>query len=139
MEGGRVLQIGTAEEILENPENEYVRSFFGGVNVSNVYQARNIASRESATVIREPLSGIRRVLQRLRDSLLRASHSAALDLSASYLPIEPVPANTSVDDLIDLLGQQPSPLPIVDERGRFLGIVSKTILLEAVHHRRGEE
>jgi glycine betaine/proline transport system ATP-binding protein len=161
MEGGRVLQTGTAEEILETPKDEYVRSFFGGVDVSNVYQARNIASREPATVIREPIGGVRRALQRLRDhhheygyvesrdgrflgvvsedSLLRVAHSAAFDLSASYLPIEPVPANASVDDLIDLLSQAPSPLPIVDESGRFLGIVSKTILLETVHRRRGEE
>lgn len=160
MEGGRVLQIGTAQEILDNPKDEYVRAFFGGVNVSNVYQARNIASRERATVIREPVS-VHSALQDLRnhhhdygyvesgdgrylgvvsqDSLRRASHLATVDLSASYLPIAAVAANTSVDDLIDLLGQAPSPLPVVDDRGRFLGIVSKSILLETVHRRRGEQ
>jgi glycine betaine/proline transport system ATP-binding protein len=160
MEGGRVLQTGTAEEILENPKDEYVRSFFGGVDVSNVYQARNIASREPATVLGERIGGVRGALQRLRDqdheygyvesrdghflgvvsedSLLRASHSDAADLSEGYLPIEPVPAETSVDDLIDLLSQTPAPLPIVDDHGRFLGIVSKSLLLESVHRRRDE-
>lgn len=160
MEGGRVLQTGTAEEILENPKDEYVRSFFGGVDVSNVFQARNIASREAATVLGERIGGVRGALQRLRDqgheygyvesrdghflgvvsedSLLRASHSDAADLSEAYLPIEPVPGETSVDDLIDLLSQTPAPLPIVDDRGRFLGIVSKSLLLETVHRRRDE-
>jgi glycine betaine/proline transport system ATP-binding protein len=159
MEGGRVLQTGTAEEILENPKDEYVRSFFGGVDVSNVYQARNIASREPATILSQPIASAHTALQRLQDqdheygyvesrdgrflgivstqSLQRVSHLSSVDLSSSFLPIEPAPANTSVEDLIDRLTQSPVPLPIVDERGRFLGIVSKTGLLETLHRRQG--
>ena len=37
MEGGAVVQIGTPEEIVTNPANEYVRSFFYGVDVSKVF------------------------------------------------------------------------------------------------------
>jgi glycine betaine/proline transport system ATP-binding protein len=160
MEGGRVLQTGTGEEILNNPENEYVRSFFSGVDVANVYQAANIASREPATVIRGPAAGVGGALQRLRsrrgeygyveaddgrflgvvsvDSLERVSRSGSLDPAAAYLPIEPAPANASVDDLIDLLTEASCPLPIVDESGRFLGVVSKTMLLETLRRRRGD-
>ncbi|MFP4147592.1 MAG: glycine betaine/L-proline ABC transporter ATP-binding protein, partial [Halorhodospira sp.] len=45
MEGGAVVQIGTPEEIVSNPANEYVRSFFYGVDVSQVYNAADIAER----------------------------------------------------------------------------------------------
>jgi glycine betaine/proline transport system ATP-binding protein len=161
MEGGRVLQIGTGQQILDHPKDEYVRSFFGGVDVSNVYQARNIASRELATVIREPIGGVDGALERMRasehdygymesrdghflgivseDSLARAAHSDSVDLEGSFLPIDPVPANTSVDDLIDLLGQSSAPLPVVDRRGRFLGIVSKSMLLETLRRHRSDD
>jgi len=32
MEGGRVVQVGTPEEILQNPADDYVRAFFRGVD-----------------------------------------------------------------------------------------------------------
>jgi glycine betaine/proline transport system ATP-binding protein len=38
MEGGAVVQIGTPEEIVTNPANEYVRSFFHGVDISKVFR-----------------------------------------------------------------------------------------------------
>jgi glycine betaine/proline transport system ATP-binding protein len=158
MEGGRVLQTGTGEEILEHPEDEYVRSFFGGVDVTNVYQAGSIASREMATVIPQSIGSVASAIERLRDhdheygyveaqdtrlegvvsvdSLLRASRSASSDLAAAYLPVEPVPAKTSIDDLIDLLGPSPCPLPVVDEKGRFVGAISKTMLLEVMRRSR---
>jgi glycine betaine/proline transport system ATP-binding protein len=43
MEGGAVAQIGTPQEIVSRPANEYVRSFFHGVDVSKVFKAREIA------------------------------------------------------------------------------------------------
>ncbi len=43
MDGGRVVQIGTPEEIVTNPASEYVRAFFYGVDVSKVFKAGDIA------------------------------------------------------------------------------------------------
>lgn len=45
MEGGRVVQIGTPEEILRNPANEYVETFFRGVDVSKILKAGDIAEQ----------------------------------------------------------------------------------------------
>ena len=39
MEGGNVVQVGTAEEILRKPANDYVRSFFRGVDASSILSA----------------------------------------------------------------------------------------------------
>jgi len=44
MEGGRIVQIGTPDEILKNPADEYVKSFFRGVDPTTVFCAKDIAS-----------------------------------------------------------------------------------------------
>lgn len=46
MEAGEVVQVGTPDDILHNPANDYVRSFFRGVDVSNVFQAHDIAHHQ---------------------------------------------------------------------------------------------
>jgi glycine betaine/proline transport system ATP-binding protein len=49
--GRRVVQVGTPEEILKNPANDYVRSFFRGVDVSKVLTAGDIARTQAGDVI----------------------------------------------------------------------------------------
>ncbi|MFA0412155.1 glycine betaine/L-proline ABC transporter ATP-binding protein, partial [Vibrio splendidus] len=36
MQNGEVVQVGTPDEILNNPANDYVEAFFRGVNVASV-------------------------------------------------------------------------------------------------------
>jgi len=45
MHDGRVVQVGAPEEILKNPADDYVSSFFRGVDVSTVLSAGDIASK----------------------------------------------------------------------------------------------
>ena len=42
MKDGQIMQIGTGEEILTNPTNEYVRTFVEDVDRSKVLTAQNI-------------------------------------------------------------------------------------------------
>lgn len=42
MEGGRVIQLGTAQEIVKQPANEYVADFVSHMNPLNVLRARDI-------------------------------------------------------------------------------------------------
>ena len=42
MKDGELQQIGTGEEILTHPANEYVKSFIGGVDRSKVLTAESI-------------------------------------------------------------------------------------------------
>ena len=51
MQGGRVVQVGTPDEILHQPANDYVRSFFRGVNVQNVITAGDIAVADVVPVV----------------------------------------------------------------------------------------
>ncbi|MFK8082141.1 MAG: choline ABC transporter ATP-binding protein [Granulosicoccus sp.] len=42
MEGGRIVQTGTVDDIVFNPANDYVRRFVANINPLSVLQARNI-------------------------------------------------------------------------------------------------
>ncbi len=51
MQNGSVVQVGTPDEILHNPENDYVAAFFRGVNVANVLTAKDIARKKARSCI----------------------------------------------------------------------------------------
>lgn len=53
MQAGEVIQVGKPDEILQNPENDYVKSFFKGVDVSNVFNAGDIATQTDVSVIKQ--------------------------------------------------------------------------------------
>ena len=50
MEGGSVVQVGTPEEILQNPADDYVRAFFRGVDPTNILTAGDIATDTQVTI-----------------------------------------------------------------------------------------
>ncbi|HBX56550.1 MAG TPA: glycine/betaine ABC transporter ATP-binding protein, partial [Pseudomonas sp.] len=52
MEGGRVVQIGTPQELLCNPANEYVENFFHGFDSSRVLNAGDVAELDSTAICR---------------------------------------------------------------------------------------
>jgi len=51
MEQGRVIQTGTAEEIINTPANGYVRRFFAGVDTSRYVLAENFAGAFSQPAV----------------------------------------------------------------------------------------
>lgn len=53
MQNGVVVQVGTPDEILQNPANDYVESFFSGVNVADVYSAKDIARKKPSAVFKK--------------------------------------------------------------------------------------
>ncbi len=66
MKDGAIVQVGTPEEILTNPENEYVEKFVEDVDRSKVFTVENVMSRaESVNMDKE---GPRVALQRMRDA-----------------------------------------------------------------------
>ncbi|MDR6715354.1 glycine betaine/proline transport system ATP-binding protein [Pseudomonas hunanensis] len=50
MEGGRVVQIGTPLQLIQQPANEYVRAFFKGFDVSRVLKTSDMAVPDPTTV-----------------------------------------------------------------------------------------
>lgn len=69
MQGGEVVQVGTPDEILNKPANDYVKSFFKGVDVGNVFSAKDIALHSQATIIKKDADkGLRTGLRQLREN-----------------------------------------------------------------------
>ncbi|MBK1725772.1 glycine betaine/L-proline ABC transporter ATP-binding protein ProV [Halorhodospira neutriphila] len=153
MEGGSVVQIGTPEEIVSNPANEYVRSFFYGVDVSQVYSAGDIADRRRVTVIQRPGMDLRSALGRIQnyagdigviidrnrrfqglvsaESLTRAiRQSPGGDYPDAFLEgVRTVAADTSISDVLGMAAESEYPLVVVDEEGRYSGTISQSTLL----------
>ena len=156
MEGGRIVQIGTPDEILRNPSDEYVRAFFKGVDVNKYLVAKDVASSDETLVIQagtDAHADMHAAIARLResqrmyafvvgadgrlqgavsiDSMYRAMEAQASALSGAFLShITPVPASTVLRELVGRIVQNPVPLPVVDADMRYLGAVTQTILLK---------
>jgi glycine betaine/proline transport system ATP-binding protein len=52
MKAGQVVQIGTTEEILQEPADDYVRSFVQGVDRSRVLTAGAVMEEPVGTILR---------------------------------------------------------------------------------------
>ena len=152
MEGGIVVQVGTPEEILNNPANDYVKSFFRGVDVSTILTAKDIVVKRQVTVIEREGVGLKTALNRLRnedreygyivgdkldfhgiisvDSVDQAIKSGADKLSAAFLPdIEAVSHDTQLSDLIGTVAHTPCGVPVINENGKYLGVINRANLL----------
>ncbi|MEG1203572.1 MAG: glycine betaine/L-proline ABC transporter ATP-binding protein, partial [Comamonas sp.] len=154
MKDGQVQQVGTPDDILRNPANDYVRTFIQGVDAAAVFKAGDIARRAITIVKESDQRGARAAMQLLHDedrdfayivsprqkylgtvsteSLRNALHGhvGPLGLQHAYLDkVEPIATDALVADLFGQLAQAPCPLPVLREDGRFMGAISKNTLL----------
>jgi glycine betaine/proline transport system ATP-binding protein len=155
MKDGHIVQVGTPEEILRNPADDYVRSFVRGVDASAVFKAGDIARKSQVVVSEQPGRGSRSALKLLEDQdrnyayvvspsqqylgvvsadSLRAAldgHVGPLGLANAYLPdVRPIAADECVNGLFGQVAQTPYAVPVVADDGRFRGAISKTTLLK---------
>jgi glycine betaine/proline transport system ATP-binding protein len=156
MEGGRIVQVGTPDEILRNPSDAYVRAFFKGVDVKKYLLAKDVARTDDTLVISpsaDARADMAQAVAQLRqarrnyafvvgqdarlhgavslDTLLRGLENGATSLEGLYLDgVEAVPASLSLHALVGRIVQQPMPLPVVDAQQRYIGAVTQTMLLQ---------
>jgi len=162
MQGGEVVQVGTPDDIINNPANDYVRSFFRGVDVSSVLSARDIARKMQKTLIkRSSDTGVSAGLQLLRDNdrefgyvvepdnrfvatvsidSLKAAQKAGQRIEqAALADIDVIHADAAIGDIISQVAHCPCSPPVVDDNHQFLGVISKTVLLDALDRQVEEE
>ncbi|PKO60191.1 MAG: proline/glycine betaine ABC transporter ATP-binding protein ProV [Betaproteobacteria bacterium HGW-Betaproteobacteria-13] len=162
MEGGNVVQVGTAEDILRNPANDYVKSFFRGVDATSILSAADIARRTQINIIDHAGMGVRSALERLRthdrefgyvvspdqrlmgvvsiDSLKKAAReSESPKLRDAFLSdVQVVAQDQSIAELYEPLTKYPYGLPVVDEKGRYRGSITRNMMLEFLHQQTSE-
>ena len=158
MEGGRIVQVGTPDEILKNPADKYVQSFFRGVDPTAVFAAKDVARKSQLTIRWHKGEGYPRaaleqiseedrdyayVLDRNKkfkgvvstDSLQEAIEREEPNLDGAFLKdVEPVEAETPLQNLLTVIRKSPCPVPVVDEQNTYLGVVSKSTFLRTLEH-----
>lgn len=154
MQGGEVVQVGTPDEILNNPANDYVRTFFRGVDISHVFSAKDIARRGASALMRKaPGFGPRSAIKLLQDEdreygyvlekqkfvgvvstdSLKAALAAGAGLDAAILSSPAaVSGDTSLNELLSHVAQAPCAVPIVGDENQYIGVISKGTLLQAL-------
>jgi glycine betaine/proline transport system ATP-binding protein len=153
MRAGRIVQIGTGEEILRDPANDYVAQFVQDVDRTRVLTAGSVMEPARAVVI--DTEGPRAVLRQLRQEQVRLAFvvsrerrlrgtirddaaQAALNQGREVLgdALEPVPATVGAETLLaDVFApaaESPLPLAVVDPDGRLLGVIPRATLLGAM-------
>ena len=164
MEGGRVVQVGTPEEILQNPADDYVRAFFRGVDPTNILSAGDIATDTQVTIPitdgKNPRAGLQRLIKNDRDyayvldsnkifqgivstdslrELLDQDSQPRLIPNAYLKDIMTANADDSLQDILPYVANHPWPLPILDGEGKYLGVVSKNLFLRTLHRNSDDE
>ncbi|AOE82893.1 quaternary amine ABC transporter ATP-binding protein [Pseudomonas sp. TCU-HL1] len=160
MEGGKLIQVGTPQEIIENPANDYVRNFFNTVDTSRYLTAGQLKSDSVPLFVHNGKApDAQTVCQKLqsmdkhyafivdeknnfRGSIslekiaLLVEGGRTLDLEQDLLKhIDPVPEDLPLDSVIQRLVINEGPIPVVDQSGRYSGAISKGRLLSRL---RGE-
>lgn len=151
MKDGNIVQIGTPEEILMSPSNEYVEKFVEDVDLSKVLTAGHIMKRaETVRIDKGPrvaltlmknlgISSIYAVdKQKKLLGVIHASDAkkaAESDLSLQDIlntEFTTVPENTYLTEIFDVVSDANIPIAVVDEKQRMKGIVVKGALIGAL-------
>ncbi|WP_083360989.1 quaternary amine ABC transporter ATP-binding protein [Arthrobacter alpinus] len=153
MRDGEIVQIGTPDEILTNPANDYVAQFVQDVDRTRVLTAGGVMEPPLAVVTIS--GGPRNALRTMRDLQVSAAfvvdrrrryqgivrdrdvmaqvEKRATDLAAVVRNgIEPVSPDTALNDLFGRAVESPIPLPVVDDDGRLVGALPRVTLLAAL-------
>ncbi|GIN40982.1 quaternary amine ABC transporter ATP-binding protein [Heyndrickxia oleronia] len=151
MKDGNIVQIGTPEEILMNPSNEYVERFVEDVDFSKVLTAGHIMKRaETVQIEKGPrvaltlmknlgISSIyvvdkqNRLLGAVTAQLAKDAFEKGLPLNEVIQKnITTVQKDTLLMDLFDIVSTAEIPIAVVDERDRMKGIVIRGALIGAL-------
>jgi len=155
MQNGKVIQVGRPDEILQNPINDYVSSFFQGVDVSNVLSVKDIANRKYLLNIvqkntdEKPNIALKLlenhdldfavVLNRYGqyqgmvslESLQKGVRSAKT-LSECFIETILLEKEQLISSIITDITNAQHPLPVVDEKQRYYGVVTRVQVLKVL-------
>jgi glycine betaine/proline transport system ATP-binding protein len=153
MRDGRIVQIGTPEDILTDPANSYVEQFVQDVDRARVLTAANVMERPRPVVSEN--AGPRTALKQMRDAFMSATYVVGRDRKLigivtdrdvvklirrgeSTLTSVLKPAAQVVDEDEILMNlfipavESPLPLAVADAEGRLVGVIPRITLLAAL-------
>ncbi|KGX86170.1 quaternary amine ABC transporter ATP-binding protein [Pontibacillus marinus] len=152
MKDGSIVQIGSPEDILVNPANDYVEKFVEDVDRSKVLSAQNIMKRPETVNIEK--HGPRVALERMREEGLssiyvtdrsrnlkgyvtadKASEAKKNDIKDLTEIMETdVPTaslDTPMNEIFDMIHDSPVPIAVVED-GKLRGIIVRGAVISAL-------
>jgi len=152
MKDGRIVQIGTPEEIVMQPAEEYVAEFVSSVSRTKVVSAKNLMMEPDKWISAEkedPIAVLNKMrkndidsifitdftnrligvvsMKRLKETL----HESRAGLKhMTHQNYASVPPDTNLEDLITHAAQTKIPIAVLDEGERLLGVISRSSLLK---------
>ncbi len=162
MRNGSIVQEGTPEEIVTQPADDYVHEFVRDaspakvITVGCIMEEPNIVlydwegPKTALTLLRKQKRASAFVVNRLRQLMgviteERLEKLLAKGDTKSGIPtsiIRKVPSvteDTILEDLFSIVSENPYPIPVVDEKGRFKGKVTTDQIFESISPAEGEE
>lgn len=152
MKDAKVVQIGTPEDILANPANDYIEDFVQDIDRSKVLQAKNVMFKPTAVVSLK--DGLKVAVKEMKDSGISSifvlDHERKLQgivtiddaiqankenkalrdiLRQDYETTDP---EAYLQDLIPKATNSKFPIAVVDESNKFLGIIVRVSVLAAL-------
>ncbi|EHB54467.1 MULTISPECIES: glycine betaine/L-proline ABC transporter ATP-binding protein [Paenibacillus] len=151
MKDGAVVQIGTPEEILTQPANDYVERFVEDVDLSKVLTASHVMRRpEAITLDRGPRVALELmrergisnlfVIDRAKKLLGVITAEEASDAMKNHRKLEDilitdgprVGPDTLLNELFEITSMSKVPLAVVDDNGRLMGVIVRGAVLGAL-------
>lgn len=154
MKDGKVVQIGTPEEILMHPASEYVAKFVENVDVTKVLTARDVMRRHTPVAFVK--DGPRVALRKMKEHGLsgmfvtRQNHElvghVTADRAAEAAKREEkwlqnitvvdecstVQMETPVRDIFPMVSASPNPIAVVDDKNILHGVIVRGSVLAAL-------
>lgn len=159
MRDGQIMQIGTGEEILTNPANDYVREFVEEVDRSKVFTARHIMI--PAYSINVDQDGPHVALNNMRhnnssllmavdrngkllgyihaEDLIKFRKQGGTDLHEIIrAEVTVTHPDALVEELFDIMTDSPAPMAVVDDNNRLLGVIIRGTVLNDLAKTEGD-
>ncbi len=157
MKDGRVVQIGTPEEILTKPANEYVQKFLENVDYTKVLTAEDVLAKpKTVTAMKDgPATALRamknaglpgifvvnhdRILQgylTVERATEAAQHGQAhFEELLEKLDVPSVEPDTPLRDIFTHVANTKHPVAVVDGAGKLKGVVHQSSIIAALAER----
>ena len=120
MKNGRMLQCGTAKDLLLHPADEQVRRFFRDVDASSVITVDAVAEIPSSHNCVINSDGVLTGIETPDGSIIPAENAQLLK------------AGTTIRDAMDTVATATYPVPVVDGNQRLIGLLGPRRLLRSM-------
>lgn len=164
MRNGELVQIGTPEEIVTEPADEYVQEFVRDASPAKVLTAGSIMEKPSVLLYEweGPNTAIHLLQSNKRQAAFVVDKKHTLlgvatrdrlkpyadmkDKGAkipkeSFREVPTVSEDTILEELFSIVTANPYPIPVTDEKGKLLGIVKTDTIFEtiSINHDEGDK